>query len=137
MRRWVVLGLGLIAVTLAGCGGGSGFVDGTVLNSVAGTMHVGMAESAAKSGLHGAPLDILHLPGSGECLYYRGINKRSSTVFYATGNEWEVCFQNNKVVLLLRTCGVGWKLNELDRYKKAGYKYNMSRFHGNTSDCHH
>jgi hypothetical protein len=125
-----------MTLALAGCGG-SGYVDGTVDNRVAGTLSVGMGEATVKGDLHGAPLDTFPFNPGGECLYYRGINHSSSKGFTATGNEWEFCFQKKKLTLLLRTCAVGWRLNELDRYKSAGYHINTARYHGDASDCTH
>jgi hypothetical protein len=131
MRRWVALGLGLIALALAGCGsGGNGFVDGTVANSFAGSMHTGMSESAAESGLHGKPLDSLQYFAGGECVYYRGVRKTGTKSVIATGSYWQICFHQNKVATVFRTCPVGWRFNEHDTYTKAGYKLHVL-------DCRH
>ena len=144
MRRFVLV-LAVVTLVLAGCGGGSGFVEGTVDNTVALTFKLGMSESDVKHGLHGAPLDTFWYPLSleevnpgGECIYYRGVNKSPSKRFTATGSEWMFCFEKNKLAKLLRTCAARWtNVAEFDRYKDAGYSYYKGRYHGNATDCRH
>jgi hypothetical protein len=137
MRVRVWLCLGLVTLLVPGCGGGGhGFVDGTVKNSAAKTMHVGMAEGTVKQDLHGTPLDELPYY-AGQCVYYRGVDESARHRFTATGSEWMFCFHKDKLSMVLRTCAATWRLGELDRYKKAGWKYNTAAFHGNGSDCTH
>jgi hypothetical protein len=119
------------AIALTGCGGsGTGLIRGTIDNSVAGSMFVGMTLSDAQSGFNGKPLESYPYYKGGECVYYRGVNVSLSNGFEATGTVWRFCFHNDKLAVLQPVCPIPWKPGEFARYKSDG------DYSANPTDCH-
>ena len=119
------LGAGLAIVVLAvpACGGSgrTGLVSGTIDDSVAKSIWIGMTVGGTESHFNGKPMAHFILNGPLYCDAYRGVDISGEGVT-ATAAAWQFCFHNGTLVLKKHVCLMGaWTRGEINRYANAGY----------------
>jgi hypothetical protein len=123
VRPALAAGLAIVVVAVSACGGGrgTGLVFGTIDDSVAESMSVGMTIGDTEAHFNGKPMAHFILNGPLYCDAYRGVDISGEGVT-ATAAAWQFCFHNGTLVLKKHVCLMGaWTRGEINRYENAGY----------------